>query len=563
MQARKKLRTGSLVLGFSLWVLLSLGCGGVQIPPASIAGAYYTVYWSPDGSQVVFSRHAQGTFVVDVGGTSLHSIPLDTPIGEAWQPGSASAALSPDGSRVAYVEVFNDGFLGGYNAEIMSARVDGTDARRLTFRKAEFDDTKPRWSPDGRRIAFLMSHVSGRSDYIIALMDADGSNFQYLLELPDGQSVHSTLEWSPDGRWIGFLCDCPSPGSSDRRVLFTVRSDGTEVLDLGEAASPPAWSPDGTRIAFFQDSEGGMEMITASADGTDRQQVLALARAGERSSMNLLWSPDGAALLYFDRWQNEPAMGAIVSIEDGSILADFAGVVAAWSPDGSRIAVQTRICERGYLSDCNPDFLQDVLYTIARDGTDRQVLVRGSATEMVPGADWYDVSADIAACAELHAGNPGLVEDCRTLLTIRNALAGDSFLNWSAEVPIGEWEGVSVAGEPLRVVELAFSSVRRADDHKLKGVIPPELGNLSELRALDLGIKKLTGSIPPELGNLSKLQWLILQHNLLSGSIPPELGNLSNLRWLSIQGNNLSGCVPRALSETVTQFHSDGLEYCE
>ena len=563
MQARKKLRTGSLVLGFSLWVLLSLGCGGVQIPPASIAGAYYTVYWSPDGSQVVFSRHAQGTFVVDVGGTSLHSIPLDTPIGEAWQPGSASAALSPDGSRVAYVEVFNDGFLGGYNAEIMSARVDGTDARRLTFRKAEFDDTKPRWSPDGRRIAFLMSHVSGRSDYIIALMDADGSNFQYLLELPDGQSVHSTLEWSPDGRWIGFLCDCPSPGSSDRRVLFTVRSDGTEVLDLGEAASPPAWSPDGTRIAFFQDSEGGMEMITASADGTDRQQVLALARAGERSSMNLLWSPDGAALLYFDRWQNEPAMGAIVSIEDRSILAEFAGVVAAWSPDGSRIAVQTRICERGYLSDCNPDFLQDVLYTIARDGTEKQVLVRGSATEVVLGADWYDVSADIAACAELHASNPGLVEDCRTLLTIRNALAGDSFLNWSAEVPIGEWEGVSVAGEPLRVVELAFSSVRRADDHKLKGVIPPELGNLSELRALDLGIKKLTGSIPPELGNLSKLQWLILQHNLLSGSIPPELGNLSNLRWLSIQGNNLSGCVPRALSETVTQFHSDGLDYCE
>ena len=563
MQARKKLRTGSLVLGFSLWVLLSLGCGGVQIPPASIAGAFYTVYWSPDGSQVVFSRHAQGTFVVDVGGTSLHSIPLDTPIGEAWQPGSASAALSPDGSRVAYVEVFNDGFLGGYNAEIMSARVDGTDARRLTFRKAEFDDTKPRWSPDGRRIAFLMSHVSGRSDYIIALMDADGSNFQYLLELPDGQSVHSTLEWSPDGRWIGFLCDCPSPGSSDRRVLFTVRSDGTEVLDLGEAASPPAWSPDGTRIAFFQDSEGGMEMITASADGTDRQQVLALARAGERSSMNLLWSPDGAALLYFDRWQNEPAMGAIVSIEDRSILAEFAGVVAAWSPDGSRIAVQTRICERGYLSDCNPDFLQDVLYTIARDGTEKQVLVRGSATEVVLGADWYDVSADIAACAELHAGYPGLVEDCRTLLTIRNALAGDSFLNWSADVPIEEWEGVSVAGEPLRVVELAFSSVRRADDHKLKGVIPPELGNLSELRVLDLGIKKLTGSIPPELGNLSKLQWLILQHNLLSGSIPPELGNLSNLRWLSIQGNNLSGCVPRALSETVTQFHSDGLDYCE
>ena len=169
MQARKKLRTGSLVLGFSLWVLLSLGCGGVQIPPASIAGAFYTVYWSPDGSQVVFSRHAQGTFVVDVGGTSLHSIPLDTPIGEAWQPGSASAALSPDGSRV-------------------------TDS-----------------SAAGRRIQGVanVAVVSGRSDYIIALMDADGSNFVSWAATPPLRSKDGEYLRSEEAR-VGLV----KPGMS-------------------------------------------------------------------------------------------------------------------------------------------------------------------------------------------------------------------------------------------------------------------------------------------------------------------------------------------------------------
>lgn len=344
-----------------------------------------------------------------------------------------------------------------------------------------------------------------------------------------------------------------------RQVLYVVRLDGTEVLALGSAASEPAWSADGSRIAFFRAEDGGLALYVLNVDGTDKRTLLALEQDQKWHYIYSSWSPDGSALLFtIVRGYGEFGSGRVVSVQDGSIVSDFDGIVAEWSPDGSRIAVVTTFASGG---------IQDVLYTMARDGTEKQVLVRGSAEEFFPGADWYDVSEDIAACAELHTGNPGLVEDCRTLLTIRNALAGDSFLNWSADVPIEEWEGVSVAGEPLRVVELAFTGgddggVRLEDKHKLKGVIPPELGNLSELRVLDLGIKKLTGSIPPELGNLSKLETLNLQHNLLSGSIPPELGNLSDLRLLVIQGNDFNGCVPKALSETVTHFYSD-VEYCE
>lgn len=77
--------------------------------------------------------------------------------------------------------------------------------------------------------------------------------------------------------------------------------------------------------------------------------------------------------------------------------------------------------------------------------------------------------------------------------------------------------------------------------------IPPELGNLSNLKHLILGISNLSGQIPPELGNLSNLENVNLQWGNLTGSIPPELGNLSNLRRLLLNGNELEGPIPPEL----------------
>ena len=137
--------------------------------------------------------------------------------------------------------------------------------------------------------------------------------------------------------------------------------------------------------------------------------------------------------------------------------------------------------------------------------------------------------------------NPGLVGDCTVLLAIRDTLAGDAALDWSAFTAIGDWDGVRVSGTPARVTALTLWT------RELSGSIPPELAQLSRLADLHLGGNSLTGDIPSELGELTGLRRLDLYSNRLTGTIPTELGGLTNLRTLSLTGNLLDGPIPAQL----------------
>ena len=75
--------------------------------------------------------------------------------------------------------------------------------------------------------------------------------------------------------------------------------------------------------------------------------------------------------------------------------------------------------------------------------------------------------------------------------------------------------------------------------------LPPELGSLERLKRLNVGSNELTGSLPPELGSLAALELLYLRHNQLTGSIPPELGNLTELVMLELYRNQLTGSLQR------------------
>ena len=141
--------------------------------------------------------------------------------------------------------------------------------------------------------------------------------------------------------------------------------------------------------------------------------------------------------------------------------------------------------------------------------------------------------------------------------------------NWLSEAPIGKWYGVSTdtSGRVTRLV-LRYN--------RLTGTIPPVLGNLTNLRVLNLspadGAQNLTdcedgacidyiygipvgsanqliGEIPPELSNLRNLELLGLRSNDLTGEIPPELSKLTTLKWLDLSSNQLTGKIPAGLGK--------------
>ena len=182
--------------------------------------------------------------------------------------------------------------------------------------------------------------------------------------------------------------------------------------------------------------------------------------------------------------------------------------------------------------------------------------------------------------------------DRAALVALYDATDGPNWpdnTNWLTDAPLGDWYGVDTDTSG-RVTSLILRG-RWDDDNDqlaqgLRGELPPQLGDLSNLRELDLSwnalsgpiptwlgnlpnlrllnlyINNFTGPIPSELGNLASLQRLNLGHNFsLSSPIPPELGNLANLEHLYLGRLDLSGTIPPELGN-LTKLKSLGLNHC-
>ena len=275
-----------------------------------------------------------------------------------------------------------------FHYEIATARIDGSDIQRLTDN--EWIDHFPTWSLDGTRIAFIAETQGGREcsgSKQLYTMKNDGSDIQLLT--PTYQIIGVTLappQWSPNGRRLAFIMD-EDGGEGDCRLrqrgLYAVKTDRKEFKRLGTMLSinsapvtPPAWSPDGNRIAFVGSERGGAGIYTVRFDGTELVRIPSHGSLGV--AKQLAWSPDGSEILFV-------ANGVWVANADGSgarRINHMSGKVA-WSPDGSRIAVYVprsltypEAMERGEFPYSEGDSGNlGQLYTMAQDGSDIVVLL--------------------------------------------------------------------------------------------------------------------------------------------------------------------------------------------
>jgi Tol biopolymer transport system component len=251
--------------------------------------------------------------------------PSRSPQPSISSPGASAVVASlPPGIAQAWL-AFSKGEQ-AVSSEIYVARANGSELRQLTHEGFKIN---PVWSPDGGRILYRADIEIGSPTDLTRdgtwIVDADGGNDHSLTAISGIGSGGVSQPWAPDGAHI--LMSGAPPGGRPR--IWVMRSDGTDARALTPdtyEAQYPAWSPDGSKIAFSAVEDGAFRIYLMNADGSDIRPI----SDGPYDNWPM-WSPEGLQIAFGSRG------GIALMNADGSnvhevVAGQTGGVPGTWAP---------------------------------------------------------------------------------------------------------------------------------------------------------------------------------------------------------------------------------------
>jgi Tol biopolymer transport system component len=256
---------------FEIYVMNAGGSGQTQLTDNDVFDAYPA--WSPDRTKIAFASKSDDIpptlqiYVMNADGTGLIKLTNAGPY-STWL--NSEPAWSPDGSKIAFASDREE------NWEIWVMNADGTEQKRLTYFYGQ--DGSPTWSPDGTKIAFsslLGGQYEERTIYMInanpvGYLDPKPGLTKLTNFDPYMRWQHMNPAWSPDGTKIAFDSN---QGGAEIWVMNADGSGQTQLTDNTAVDWHPAWSPGGSKIAFMSDRDGSYEIFVMNADGTGQHDV--------------------------------------------------------------------------------------------------------------------------------------------------------------------------------------------------------------------------------------------------------------------------------------------------